>query len=399
MISFDEAYQIVLEQTKEYGSEMVPLKSAMGRVLAEDIQADRDFPPFNRSTKDGIAINYDSVENGRRSFEIQGTLPAGKPTIPFVDAEGCIEIMTGAKVPYETDTIIMYEEVEIAHDIATITNIPKRGQNIHLRGSDEKKGAILILKNTRITSAEIGVLATVGKHMVSVKKLPRVAVISTGNELVDIDQQPLMHQIRKSNSYSLYASLLDLGIIPMLLHISDDKDLLRQKLGYVIEEMDILILSGGVSKGKFDFIPQIFKELGVEKLFHKVAQRPGKPFWFGRKESSGTLIFSFPGNPVSTFMNFYIYFKPWLYSSLGIPIIEYEVCLKDAFEITNDLTNFLGVHLERKGGINEASLIGANGSGDLLSLSKMDGFIRVPSTKRSYAKGDLIYFISTREGY
>ena len=397
MISFSEAYQIVLEQTKEYGSEIVPLKKAIGRVLTEDILADRDFPPFNRSTKDGIAVNYDAVEHGRRSFEIKGTLPAGKPTIPFVDAEGCIEIMTGAMVPYETDTIIMYEDVQIAHDIATITKVPNRGQNIHLRGSDEKKGAVLIKKNTRITSAEIGVLATVGKHKVSVKKMPRVAVISTGNELVDIDQQPLMHQIRKSNSYSLYASLIEMGITPMLLHISDDKDLLRQKLGYVIEEMDVLILSGGVSKGKFDFVPQIFKELGVEKLFHKVAQRPGKPFWFGTKESSQTLIFSFPGNPVSTFMNFYIYFKPWLNRSLGIPITEFEVCLKDAFEITNDLTNFLGVQLERKGGKNEVSLIGANGSGDLLSLSKMDGFIRISPTKRSYSKGEVVYFVSTRE--
>ena len=183
----------------------------------------------------------------------------------------------------------------------------------------------------------------------------------------------------------------------MLLHISDDKDLLRQKLGYVIEEMDVLILSGGVSKGKFDFVPQIFKELGVEKLFHKVAQRPGKPFWFGTKESSQTLIFSFPGNPVSTFMNFYIYFKPWLNRSLGIPITEFEVCLKDAFEITNDLTNFLGVQLERKGGKNEVSLIGANGSGDLLSLSKMDGLIRISPTKRSYSKGEVVYFVSTRE--
>jgi molybdopterin molybdotransferase len=399
MISFNEAYQIVLEQTKEYGSEMVPLKNALGRVLMVDILADRDFPPFNRATKDGIAINYDAVEHGRRSFEIKGTLPAGKPTIPFVDAEGCIEIMTGAMVPYETDTVIMYEDVEIAHDIATITKIPNRGQNIHLRGSDEKKGAVLIKKNTRITSAEIGVLATVGKHTVSVKKMPRVAVISTGNELVDVDQQPLNHQIRKSNSYSLYASLLESGITPMLLHISDDKDLLRQKLGYVIEEMDVLLLSGGVSKGKFDFIPQIFKELGVEKLFHKVAQRPGKPFWFGTKESSGTLIFSFPGNPVSTFMNFYIYFRPWLYRSLGITISEYEVCLKDTLEIKNDLTNFLGVQLERKEGRNEAALVGANGSGDLLSLSKMDGFIRVPSTKRILTKGDRFYFISTREGY
>ena len=226
--------------------------------------------------------------------------------------------MTGAVVPFETDAVVMYEEVVIKDDIASLKKIPVRGQNIHQRGSDHLKGDVLIEKNTKITPAEMGILATVGKNRVLVQKLPRVAIISTGNELVDVEQHPLIHQIRKSNSYSLFGALQELGITPMLLHIADDIDLLRQKLSYVMDEMDVLILSGGVSKGKFDYIPQVLSELGAEKIFHRVAQRPGKPFWFGVNDNSKTLIFSFPGNPVSTYYNFYLYFKPWLLSSLGV---------------------------------------------------------------------------------
>ncbi|NNJ88695.1 MAG: molybdopterin molybdotransferase MoeA, partial [Eudoraea sp.] len=255
MISFNEAQQLVLSQFRNYGTEQVDLVKSAGRTLAEDILADRDFPPFNRATKDGIAINYDAIENGRLSFEIKGILPAGNPTIPFVATESCIEIMTGAVVPFETDTVIMYEDVVIKDEIASIKKIPVREQNIHRRGSDHSKGDILLNKNIKITPAEMGILATVGKNKVLVQKLPRVAVISTGNELVDIEKQPLLHQIRRSNSYSLSGALEELGITPMLLQIADDIDLLRQKLAYLIDEMDVLILSGGVSKGKFDFLP------------------------------------------------------------------------------------------------------------------------------------------------
>jgi molybdopterin molybdotransferase len=399
MISFDDAYGQVLNMTRDYGTETVPIKKAIGRVLAEDVLADRDFPPFNRATKDGIAIHFDAVENGRRSFEIKGVLAAGKPTIPFVEPETCIEIMTGAVVPFETDTVIMYEDVAIQDDIASLKKVPVRGQNIHGRGSDQKKGAVILCKDTRITAATMGVLATVGKSEIKVRKLPRVAVISTGNELVDIDEQPLLHQIRRSNSYALYGALSELGIIPMLLHISDDIDLLRQKLGYIVEEMDVLLISGGVSKGKFDFIPKVLEELGVEKIFHEVAQRPGKPFWFGKSRHSQTLVFSFPGNPVSTFANFYIYFKAWLFRSLQLPYPEIKVSLTGPMERNGSLTHFVGVRTQWKDCQLKATVVSGNGSGDLLNLNQIDGFVMLPSTKNHFPKGETLPFISTRMNY
>ncbi|NNK09707.1 MAG: molybdopterin molybdotransferase MoeA [Flavobacteriaceae bacterium] len=396
MISYQDALQHVLDQSRSFGSEMVPLTEALNRILAEDVFADRDFPPFNRSTKDGIAIAYEAVENGRLSFEITGTLPAGEPTIPFVETNSCIEIMTGAVVPFETDTIVMYEEVEIKGGIATITKIPRKGQNIHTKGRDQQKGDLVMRKNCFITAAEIGVLATVGKSEVCVQKLPKVAVISTGNELVEVEELPLLHQIRTSNSYSLIGLLQELKIKPLRLHIADDIDLLRQKLAYVIDTMDILILSGGVSKGKFDFLPQVFEELGVESIFHRVAQRPGKPFWFGTEKESSCLIFSFPGNPVSTFFNFHLYFLPWFYRSAGIKNTILLVKLAEADDNFGDLTLFKGVELSSVDGCLWASSVENSGSGDLVYLTSISGFIVLKPRKNPYKKGSLVPFIATK---
>jgi molybdopterin molybdotransferase len=396
MISFNEAQHLVLSQFHNYGTEQVDLVNSAGRYLAEDILADRDFPPFNRATKDGIAIAFEAVENGRLSFEIKGVLPAGQPTIPFVEPESCIEIMTGAVVPFETDSVVMYEDIIIKDDIASLKKIPAKGQNIHHRASDHTKGDIILKKNSKITAAEMGVLATVGKSRVLAHKLPRIAVISTGNELVDIEKQPLLHQIRRSNTYTLYGALQELGITPMLLHIADDIDLLRQKLAYVIDEMDVLVLSGGVSKGKFDFLPQVLSELGVENIFHRVAQRPGKPFWFGANRQSQTLIFSFPGNPVSTFINFYLYFKPWLLKSYGVSLPNPQVMLSNTLENSSDLTVFVGVETRINEGRVLASLVEGNGSGDLVNLSKIDGFVQLDPGHLKFSEGTLVPFIATK---
>ncbi|MEZ2414269.1 molybdopterin molybdotransferase MoeA [Muriicola sp. E247] len=396
MISFKDARQLVLDQQRNFGTETVPLSASLHRILAEDVFADRDFPPFNRSTKDGIAIDFKAVENGRLSFEIAGTLPAGEPPIPFVESESCIEIMTGAVVPYETDTVVMYEEVEIKDDIATITKIPHQGQNIHRKGSDHKKGEIVLFKNCVITAAEIGVLATVGKSEVCVRKLPKVAIISTGNELVEVENLPLLHQIRSSNSHSLVGLLQQLKIKPLRLHIPDDMDLLRQKLDYLIDEMDILILSGGVSKGKFDFLPQVFKELGVNPIFHRVAQRPGKPFWFGLKKEKSCIVFSFPGNPVSTFVNFHLYFLPWFYVSAGIKQVTRMVKLAENHENRTNLTIFKGVELSMEDGCLYAYAIENTGSGDLVYLTRISGFVILDPEVESFRKGSLVPFLATK---
>ena len=211
-----------------------------------------------------------------------------------------------------------------------------------------------------------------------------------------MEDHPLPYQIRKSNSYTLYASLYEEKIEPLLLHLSDDKDMIRQKLSYVIQEMDVLLLSGGVSKGKFDFIPKVLEELAVEKVFHGVLQRPGKPFWFGVNKDTNTVIFSFPGNPISTFANYHIYFRPWLQKSLGLPISKVEVFLEEAITISGSMTRFLGVKIRWVDGLLKAKLIRDNGSGDLTSLSRSDGFIKLTPRELPYAMDEKVTFLSTR---
>lgn len=396
MISFQDALRIVLGEGRDYGTEIVSLKDARGRILSENIQADRDFPPYNRATKDGIAIYHEAFRRGRKEFEIEKTVIAGSPATLLEDHDHCVEIMTGAVVPYDADTVIMYEEVDISHRVAQVKNSPKKGQNIHLKGSDREKGEILLPKGTPITAAEVGILASVGKGAVEVKTNPRIAVISTGNELVDILTIPEPHQVRRSNTHSIYSSLQDEGITPLLLHLPDDVDIVRQKLGYVIQEMDIVILSGGVSKGKTDHIPKVLDELGVTTLFHRVAQKPGKPFLFGSCENNGTLVFSFPGNPVSTFANYYLYFRPWLYAIRGLPKGFFEVALANTHTNSGSLTRFEGVRLKIENAKIVAEPVPMNGSGDLQSLAGFDGFIELPTRQEPYETGELVRFFPCR---
>ena len=392
MISFPDAFRKVLDHTLDLGNEQVALLQGLGRILAEDIKADRDFPPFDRSTKDGIAINFSGIEKGIDRFKVEGVLSAGMAQQTLSSDANCFEIMTGAVLPKNADSIVMYEETDIQDGWATITGAPNKGQNIHTQGSDEIAGAIILEKGSTITAAIIGVLASVGKSEVLVKKLPRICVIATGNELVEVSERPLPHQIRKSNTLSLSAALEKVGIIPMQLHLADDRQIIEKELKKALTNHDVLMLSGGVSKGKFDFIPDALETLGIEKVFHRVAQRPGKPFWFGVQKVQKKVVFSFPGNPVSTFANYLVYFLPWLSKSLGIAVKQYSVTLDETARPHPTLTLFLQVQTQWLQGKLLAKLIQGNGSGDLISLAKADGFICIPPGEKELAKGTLFWF-------
>lgn len=396
MITFEEAYQKVLIHKQDYGTEEVALLEATGRVLAENIIADRDFPPFHRATKDGIAINYTAIKKGIKKFMIEAIVAAGSPITSLEHAHNCVEIMTGAVVPHNADTVIMYEHLTIKDGYAILEKDPNKGQEIHFQGSDELKGTIVLHKNNLITASEIGVLAAVGKAKVSVKKLPKITIISTGNELVDVQENPLPHQIRKSNIHSLYSALSEEHIVPELMHLNDEKEEIKKEVKKALLENDVLLLSGGVSKGKFDYIPEILEELGVEKIFHRVLQRPGKPFWFGFQKETATVIFSFPGNPASTFANYHLYFKDWLKSSLNLPIPKINVILDEAIPVFGTLTLFLRVKIKLENGRLIAGLVKENGSGDLTSLAHSDGFIRLDPREVPYKIGDLVPFSPTR---
>ncbi|WP_222984184.1 molybdopterin molybdotransferase MoeA [Flagellimonas meishanensis] len=395
MISYDEALHIVLDQAQNYGAEEVALSESLGRILAETIVSDRDFPPFNRATKDGIAIRFDDYESPQTQFKTMGTAQAGSPQLILDQGAVCIEIMTGAIIPKDSDTVIMYEHLHKTDGGFTVQKHIQKGQNIHYQASDVSKNEPLLYPGTLLDPAEIGILASVGKSRVFVQKLPKVAVVATGNELVEVDDTPAPFQIRKSNSHTLVTLLKTIGIAAESFHFMDESSTLKKNLDNLLGQYDTLILSGGVSKGKYDFLPGTFSALGVEKLFHGVLQRPGKPFWFGKHSDSQTLIFSFPGNPVSTFVNYHLYFVPWLNKTLGRKTERFTVLLEEPIENTTDLTLFKGVTVKERNGTLYAASLSTTGSGDLLGLSKADGFIQL-NPKDTLKAGEVVPILVTR---
>jgi molybdopterin molybdotransferase len=395
MISVQEALQIILENTQDFGVEEVPFLESIGRVLKEDIVADRDFPPFNRVAMDGIAINQRYFEYGIRDFKVEGIQPAGSPQETLENTAHCYEVMTGAVLPENTDTVIRYEDVEIDTLMATVKlDAVEKGKNIHTQGKDRKQGDLLIPKNKQITAAEIGVIATVGKATVNVAKNPKVMIVSTGDELVEVNQIPEAHQIRRSNSFTLVALLERFHINAATAHITDDKEQLKETIRTYLKKYDVLLFSGAVSKGKFDFLPEVLEELNVEKLFHRVAQRPGKPFWYGAV--NGKSVFAFPGNPVSTYVNCLAYFYPWYAKSVGIELKEETVILGEDVFFKPNLTYFLQVKIEINYGHLVAFPVKGNGSGDLASLTEADGFIQLPKEQTEFKKGETYFFLRYR---
>lgn len=391
MITFEEAYRIVLDNSRDFGVTEVPLLDSVGRVLRENWVADRDFPPFDRVMMDGIAIMYNqSVGKGGR-FVIEDVAAAGNPQKQLSDPKQCLEVMTGAILPLQTDTVIRYEDIEIKDGSATLMVDVKKGQNIHKQGMDIGRGDLLLKSDKTISTADIGIGASIGKSKVKVSKLPSTLIVSTGDELVSINQSPQNHQIRMSNVYQIATVLEDcFGIESEMIHLSDDKQNIKENLEKELSEKDLIILSGGVSKGKFDYIPEVLGSLGVEKLFHRVKQRPGKPFWFGT-HPNGCTVFALPGNPISSYMCIQVYLKDWLSRSLKAEehSLKYAKLAED-FTFNPDLTYFLETRLE----INEKTELLAwpqkgNGSGDLANLSRAHAFIRLPKDENHFKKGDL----------
>lgn len=390
MTKVEEAQKIILERCRSFGTETVSFKNCPGRVLAEDLNADRDMPPFNRVTMDGIAINYKSFEKGNHSFKIKATQSAGEKPVEINNDDECIEIMTGAALPATTDTIIPYEDIEIKNGFAQITREKILiNQNIHFKGRDKGKNEILAEKNQFITPAIISIAATVGKTNLLVKKFPKIVIISTGDELVEINETPAPFQIRRSNNYTLDAALQEYRLHAEMLHLPDSQKIIETQLSRCVIEYDVIILSGGVSMGKFDYVPPALEKLHVKKLFHKVQQRPGKPFWFGEHKNR-TLVFAFPGNPVSTFMCFQRYFLPWLKKSLEVEMKTTYAILNEDFTFIPALQYFLQVKLEinEKGELCATPLEG-NGSGDFANLLQTDAFMELPLERNDFKKGEI----------
>jgi len=400
MIEVKEGVRIIDETVLQLPSIKVPIEKALGRILRQEIVADSDFPPFDRVMMDGVAIRFEDFESGVRDFKIEGIQAAGEPQKVLSGKNCCLEVMTGAVAPSGADVIVPYEEVEIDTDkqmAAIQADRIQKGKNIHKQGSDKQAGDVLIKEWKKIGTPEIAVAASVGLSELRVTKNPSIAIISTGEELVDIHERPLPHQIRRSNVYAIAAELQKFGIKSELYHFSDEKDKLVRELEKILETHDVILTSGGVSKGKFDFIPDALESLGVKKLFHRIKQKPGKPFWFGTSEKK-KVVFAFPGNPVSTFLCYHRYFVPWLKKSLGINKFGLKkAVLADDFAVKTNLTYYLQVesYIDQNGRVIAVPKVG-RGSGDHSNLLLSDAFIELPGNTFNFKKGEVFNLISFR---
>lgn len=400
MISYEEALDIIAQHKFSPKTEKRALSAASGYILSESIYADRDFPPFNRVTMDGISINHAAYAAGQRTFEIEKTIGAGMPQSKLDDPSKCVQIMTGAMLPLNADTIIRYEDITIEDNKATINvDSVNHQQNVHFKGMDKKQGDMVLSKGTVLGAPEMIVAAAVGKSELEVLMPSKATIITTGDELVGIDEIPKDHQIRRSSNYGVQDLLGQWNIKAKQYHLNDNKDLMIKSLGDIIETVDLLVLTGGVSRGKFDYLPEVLETLGVVKHLHKVKQRPGKPFWFGTAPN-GTTVFALPGNPVSTFACANVYIKHWLNTSFAKTEKQIYVKLKEDIDFQPPLTYFLECSAEFNTlGEFEATPSRGHGSGDFANMTQANGFVILPSDKTEFKKGEVYPYIFYRKDF
>lgn len=391
-----EAQRTVLEATQTLGLEKVGLLDAMGRVLGEDIIASRDNPPWDNSAMDGFAVRWEDIKQEHAitklvELKVIEDVPAGKVATKTVGPGQAIRIMTGAPVPKGATTVVKVEETEPVGDTVRIFKEVERGGNIRLQGEDVKKGDCIIAKGTQIRPAEAGMLAILAKSFVLVHQRPRVAVLSTGDELADLDERFDEDKIINSNSYGIAAAVQEAGGIPILLGIAKDQPAaLKEKIAHGLNA-DVLVLSGGVSLGESDFTKAVFKDLGVEMNFWKLAIRPGQPLAFGKIQ--GKLAFGLPGNSVSSMVTFEQLVRPAVlkmggHRSYGRPVVK--AVFQEKFSKGTDRRHFLRGILTREDGVLKVRTTGGQGSGILTSMVKANCLIDVPEEVERLNPGDTI---------
>ena len=391
MLSPSEADELIAQHLTCLPIESLPLAQCAGAVLRENVYAERDQPPFDRVTMDGIALDSRAASEGARRLRVQALQAAGDPPLTLVGRDHCIEVMTGTALPTGCDTVVPVEritlrggEAELAQDLSV-----EPDQNVHRRASDTRQGNLLLAAGTRLGPPEIAIAAGAGMARIRVSSQPMLAVISTGNELVEPGDPILPHQIRRSNAYAIAAGLRLHGFQRVADdHIADDAAELRRRLKFHLETHDVLVLSGGVSMGKLDLVPKVLEELGVRCVFHKVAQRPGKPLWFGIA-GSGAAVLGLPGNPVSTAVCVSRYVLPALAASQGQTPSRPERMALGA-PVTSDLplTLFLPIRIQIDDwGRSWAMPVPTHGSGDFTALAGTDGFVELPPGPHPYPKG------------
>jgi molybdopterin molybdotransferase len=396
LTQLQEAQRIVLESTPTLGLEKISILDALGRVLGEDIVAERDNPPWNNSAMDGFAVRWEDIKQEQTiqkpvTLTVIEDVPAGKMPSKTVGKGQAIRIMTGAPIPKGADTVLKVEDTEHTPDSVRVFKAEQQGANIRPQGEDVKKGDCIIAKGTQIRPGEAGMLAILAKSFIFAYQRPRVAILSTGDELADLDERFSEEKIINSNSYGIAAAVQEAGGIPFLLGIARDTPAaLKEKISHGLTA-DILVLSGGVSMGDYDFTKTVFHELGAEMNFWKLAIRPGQPLAFGKIQ--GKLAFGLPGNPVSSMVTFEQLVRPAMlkmsgHRNYGRPVVQ--AIFEEKFSKRTDRRHFLRGVLTQEAGVFKVRTTGAQGSGILTSMVKANCLIDIPVEVERVNPGDLV---------
>jgi len=389
----EDALEIVLKQVSVLSSERVKLLSSLGRVLSENIYSDFDIPGFNRAAMDGYAVvakdTVHACPDRPVTLKVIDEVPAGFRVKSAISSGKAIRIMTGAVLPEGADAVVMVEYTEARGDKVMVFRSVKKGENVSFSGEDVKKGELVLPRGTLIRPQEVGMLAALGKTEVYVTRKPKVAIISTGDELIEPGRTLEKGKIYDSNSFSLFSQVLKCGADPERIGIvPDDKDELLHKVKMGLSS-NILLLSGGVSEGKYDLVKEVLMEAGVKPLFWKVAVKPGKPTFFGIRKR--TLVFGLPGYPVSSMMNFENLVKPAIFKMLGregYKRIKIKAVLKGEIKNSSGRKNFIRVRLIEENGRYLAIPAPSQKSGVLKSMVWANAVVILSTDIRKVENGE-----------
>lgn len=395
MLSFEEALQTVREKLAaanfSIGAETVALAEACGRTLAEDVLADRDYPPFDRSTRDGFAVRAQDVGAVPVELRLRGEIAAGMHFDGEIASGECIAIMTGAPLPAGTDAVVMVEHTESRDDVVKILRGVCAGENVVPKGSEVRQGSRVLGRGRRLGAADLALLASMGKPQPAVYARPPVAILPTGDEVVPVEHTPEWFQVRNANAVSLAAQVTSAGGVPRRLPIAPDEPAALRQLIREGLKSPLLLVTGGVSAGKYDLVEQVLAELGAESYFQSVALRPGKPLVFGRAGDS--FFFGLPGNPVSTFVTFELFVRPAIAVMGGTDFAApmfLRAQLAEPIEQRTGLTVFVPASLGRAGGDLRVNRISWQGSGDLAGLAAANCFVVLYPHQTALTAGDWV---------
>ena len=394
MISLSQASQLTQAAVNRLDSEVVTLANAVGRVLASDAVSDMDMPPFDKSSMDGYALRSKDVENAPVELAVAGKIAAGVYPDFEIAAGQSAKIMTGAPMPAGSDSVQQVEKTTESGGKVKILESVKPGQNVASRGDVMRAGQTVLREGTAIDPAVVGLLAAIGVAEVPVYRQPRVGILITGDELVDVSAKPLPGQIRDSNGPTLRAQTLAAGALPRMLGVAaDDIDDLRRGVQAGLSN-DVLILSGGVSMGDYDFVEEVFVELGVEVLYNKIRVKPGKPTVFGRRGQ--TLVFGLPGNPVSASTIFELLVRPALLKMMGSTVphhLRAEATLLSDFASKTNRENYHPASTHIRDGRFCTEPVASRGSADILAFARSNSFIVAPPEQDVFRTGDVIQIL------